>query len=186
MSSSNQIPSEIPAISRSISAPSVSSRDTERASPPVLTQVELMWDEDKIERWIAFGRPVDDRIIDRQRRVLFFAPASVFAFVRWQSNAYGTVLSRIDILRAREPHEAMTSIGYLRPGGEILLRMTGWPKVQRVLQAIATIEQAGFDPADICPDHWRHMHNRLSANQEPRDYTQERHAVWLARKALLP
>ncbi len=145
-----------------------------------------MWDEGRIERWIRFGHPVDDRIIDRQRRVLSFVPGSIFAFVRWQANDFGTVLSRIDILRALQPHEAMTSIDFLRPGGEILLRMSGWPKVQRMLQLIDAIEQAGFDPADICPDHWRHVHNRLCVNQQPRDYTEERHAVWLARKALLP
>ena len=116
MSSSNQIPSEIPAASRSLSAPSA------------LTQVELMWDEGKVERWIAFGRPVDDRIIDRQRRVLFFAPTSVFAFVRWQSNAYGTVLSRIDILRALEPHEAMTSIGFCVPAAKSFCACPAGPR----------------------------------------------------------
>ncbi len=168
------------------SPPPISSRNAQRMSPPDLTQVELMWDEGKIERWVRFGHPADAKIIDRQRCILFFSPGSVFAFVRWQSNAFGTVLSRIDILRALLPHEAMTSIGFLRPGGEILLRMSGWPKVQRALQLIDAIEQAEFDPAEICPDHWRHIHNRLSANQEPRDYTKARHAVWLARKALLP
>jgi hypothetical protein len=151
-----------------------------------LTQVELIYQEGKIERWIRFGHPVEDRIIDGWRRVVSFAPGSIFAFVRWQSNDFGTVISRVDILRALEPHEAMTSIGFMRPGGEILLRMSGWPKVQHVLQLIDALEQSGFDPAAICPDHWRHIHNRLSANQEPRDYTRERHATWLARKELLP
>ncbi|MBS1834393.1 MAG: DUF2840 domain-containing protein [Acidobacteria bacterium] len=153
---------------------------------PNLTHVELLYQEAKIERWIRFGYPAQDRIVDGWRRVVSFAPGSIFAFVRWQSNDFGTVLSRIDILRALEAHEAMTTIGFLRPGGEILLRMSGWPKVQRVLQLIDTLEQDGFDPATICPDHWRHIHNRLSANQEPRDYTRERHTTWLARKDLLP
>jgi hypothetical protein len=161
-----------------------SSHETELTPPPAFTQIELMWDEGRIERWIRFGHPVNDVIIDRQRRVLSFAPGSIFAFVRWQANDFGTVLSRIDILRALPPHEACTSIGFVRPGGEILLRMSGWPKVQRVLQFIDAIEEAGFDPADICPDHWRHIHNRLSANEEPRVYTTERHALWLRRKAL--
>jgi len=162
------------------------SREAARWSQLALTQVKLMWDEGKIERWIRFGHPVDDAIVDRQQRVLFFAPGSIFAFVRWQANDFGTVLSRIDILRALLPHEACTSIGFVRPGGEILLRISGWPKVQRVLQLIDAIEQADFDPADICPDHWRHIHNRLSANEEPRAYTKERHGLWLRRKALCP
>ena len=70
------------------------------------------------------------------------------------------MLSRIDILGAYSPREACTSIGFVRPGGELLLRLAGWPKVQRVLDEIAAIERR-FDPATICPDHWRHIHNRL-------------------------
>jgi len=150
------------------------------------TEVELLWEEERLERWIRFGHPVDDRIIDSKRRVLSFPPGSVFAFVRWQANDFGTVLSRIDILRALEPHEAATSIGFMRPGGEILLRASSWPKVARVLDEIDAIERAGFDPADICPDHWRHIQNRLAAGQMPRAYTAERHALWLKRKALQP
>jgi len=151
-----------------------------------LTEVELLWDEGRIERWIRFGYPLGDRILDAQRRVLSFAAGSIFAFVRWQANDFGTVLSRIDILRAQFPHEACTSIRFVRPGGEVLLRQSSWPKVERVLQLIDAIERSGFDPTEICPDHWRHSHNRLSANQEPRTYTSERHALWLKRRDLSP
>jgi len=35
---------------------------------------------------------------------------SIFAFVRWTSNDYGTVLSRIDILRAVEPGERYSTV----------------------------------------------------------------------------
>jgi hypothetical protein len=149
-----------------------------------LTEVELMWDEGRTERWIRFGHPVDEQIVDRRRRIFFFAPGSIFAFVRWTGNEFGTQLSRIDVLHALQAHEACTSIGHLRPGGEILLRISGWPKVERVLQLIDAIEQGNFDPADICPDHWRHIHNRLTAGQEPRAYTPERHALWLKRQML--
>ena len=65
-----------------------------------LTMVELTWIEKRVERWIRFGRTVEDRIIDRRRRIVGFAPGSIFAFVRWASNDYGTIVSRIDILRA--------------------------------------------------------------------------------------
>jgi hypothetical protein len=151
-----------------------------------LTHVDLMRDERRIERWIRFGHPVEDRVIDLQRRVISFAPGSMFAFVRWRGNDFGTVLSRIDILRAYDPDADCSSIGHVRPGGEILLRLSGWPKVQRVLDEITAIEQTGFDPAAICSDHWRHVHNRLMAGEQPRRYTEERHAVWLKRRDLMP
>lgn len=146
----------------------------------------MTWDEGRIEHWIRFGHPVDDLILDRKRRLLSFAPGSVFAFVRWAGNEFGTVLSRIDILRAPLPNEAFTGIGFVRPGGDILVRISGWPKVQRMFEVIDAIEQTGLDPADVCPDHWRHVHNRLTAGLEPRRYSRERHAIWLKRRSLFP
>ena len=146
-----------------------------------LTEVELYWLEGRIERWIRFGRDVEERIIDRRRRVLSFAPGTVFAFVRWASNDHGTVVSRIDILHAVERGEACSTIPCVTPGGEVLLRSFGWPKVERVLKAIDAVDALGVDPTDADPNHWRHVHNRLSAGQEPRPYTRERHRAWLMR-----
>src|SRR6202047_4673535 len=68
---------------------------------------------------------------------------SLFAYVRWAANDFGTVLSRIDILRAVAPGEAYSTVPFVRPGGEILMRLSGWPKVERVLQAIDAVDVAG-------------------------------------------
>lgn len=149
-----------------------------------LTHVELIWVEKEIEHWIRFGHEVTEQILDRRRRILSFAPNSVFAYVRWAGNDYGTIASRIDILRAVAPGEPCSTVAYIRPGGEILLRISGWPKVERVLRAIDAVEAIGVDPAEACPDHWRHVHNRLAAGELPRPYTLERHAAWLKRRAL--
>ncbi len=151
-------------------------------APETLTHVELIWIEKRIEQWIRFGRDVAEQILDRRRRVLSFAPGSVFAFVRWAANDFGTILSRIDILRAVRPGEAFSTVPYVRPGGEIFLRLSGWPKVERVLQAIDAVEQIDIDPADTCPDHWRHVHNRIAAGETPRAYTLDRHRAWLLRR----
>jgi hypothetical protein len=67
-----------------------------------------------------------------------------------------------------------------------LLRFSGWSRVERVLQAIDAVEHAGFDPAEACPDHWRHVHNRLAAGDATRAYTQDRHAAWLLRRSVMP
>lgn len=153
-------------------------------APDTLTHVELIWLEKRIEHWIRFGRDVAEQILDRRRRILSFAPNSVFAYVRWAANDYGTVVSRIDILRAVGSGEAFSTVAYVRPGGEILLRLSGWPKVERVLQAIDAVEQLGIDPADACPDHWRHVQNRLASGDAPRPYTRERHRAWLLRRRI--
>ena len=149
-----------------------------------LTEVELYWLEGRIERWIRFGREVEERVIDRRKRVLAFAPGTVFAFVRWASNDHGTVVSRIDIMCAIEHGKAHSTVPCVTLGGEILLRSFGWPKVERVLKVVDGVDALGVDPADADPNHWRHVHNRLTAGQEPRPYTRERHRAWLMRRRI--
>ncbi len=147
-----------------------------------LTEVELYFLKGKIERWIRFGAPVSERTLDRRKRITSFAPGSIFAFVRWASNGYGTLVSRIDILRACNSGEAYSTVPGVKPGAEILLRTHGWDKVQRVLRAIDAVEALGFPPQDICPDHWRHIHNLLTAGLPARPYSRARHQAWLLRE----
>ena len=151
-----------------------------------LTQVELTWHEKRIEHWIRFGRFAEEKILDRHRRIVSFKPGSTFAFVRWASNDFGTVISRIDIVRAVASGEPYATLPFVRPGGDILLRIDGWPKVELVLQAIDAVEAIGVDPIAVAPDHWRHIHNRLTAGGEPRPYTRERHNAWLLRRRAEP
>jgi hypothetical protein len=151
-----------------------------------LTHVEVLWIKQRVENRIRFGRTDQEHVIDRYLRVVSFAAGSTFAFVRWAANDYGTVLSRIDILRAVAPGERYVTVPHVRPGGESLLHISGWPKVEKVLQAIEAIEALGIDPADVAPDHWQHVHNRLSVGDRPRPYTRSRHHAWLRRRRAMP
>jgi len=159
--------------------PSAPTRSRER-----LTEVELIWIEKRLERWIRFGRQSGERIVTRRTRVLSFRPDAVFALVRWTANDFGTVHSRIDVIRAVKEHEAYTTLPFVRPGGEVFLSLTGWPRVRAVLALIDAIEAEGVDPCEVAPDHWRHMQSRLSAGEKVRPYGAERHALYLRRKAL--
>src|SRR6201986_5470417 len=96
-----------------------------------LTTVEILWLEKRIENRVRFGRFISEQRLDRNRRLLSFAPSSIFAFVRWTSNDFGTILSRIDILRAAVPGRPYSTVPWVKPGGESLLRLSGWPKVER-------------------------------------------------------
>jgi hypothetical protein len=151
-----------------------------------LTNVELLWLEKRIENWIRFGRVAEEQILDKRRRIVSFAPGSIFAFVRWTSNDFGTITSHIDIIRAVAPGQRCATVPYVRPGGDILLRLSGWPKVERVLQLIDAVEALGIDPVDAAPDYWHHIHNRLSVNEVPRPYTRSRHQAWLHRRKIAP
>ena len=114
-----------------------------------LTHVELTWIEKKLEHWIRFGRVAQDRILTRRTRVVGFRPGAVFAFVRWASNDFGTIVSRIDVVRAVAANESYTTLPFVRPGGDILLKIEGWPKVQQVLAAIDAVEAAGHQVVKV-------------------------------------
>lgn len=153
---------------------------------PFTTLVDLTWRQRKIEHWIRFGRKGYQQILDRHRSIVGFAPGSIFAFVRWAANDYGTIVSRIDIVRAIGRGEPFQTLPFVRPGGEILLKAESWPTVERVLQHIDAIEALGIDPADADPAHWRHVHNRLRAGEPPSAYTSSRHEAWLKRRRTEP
>lgn len=149
-----------------------------------LTHVELTHIEKRVENWIRFGRHVRETILDRRRRVLSYRPGSVFAFVRWAANDFGTVSSRIDIVRAVDPGEPYQTLRHVRPGGDILLTIEGWPKVERLLRHIDAVEAADIDACEVAPEHWRHVGNRIGAGHEPRPYTPDRHQAWLKRREI--
>jgi len=149
------------------------------------TLVDLTWREKRIEHRIRFGRIVETHIIDRHRRVVGFDAGSIFGYVRWAANDHGTVISRVDIVRAVPDGEAYQTLPFVRPGGDILLRISGWPKVQRVLAAIDAIEMLDLDPAEIAPEHWRHLNHRISVNEPFRVYSRDQHRAWLKRRSCL-
>ncbi len=166
-------------------SPSASSDHAPAASTHSdLTHVDLTWIEGRIEQWLRFGIPVEERRVDARRRVVSFPPGVSLALVRWASNDIGTVFSRLDIVRTTAPGAACQTLPLVRPGAERLLRADGWPRVERVLRHIDAIEAAGIQPADGDPDHWRHVHHRLAAGQEPAAYTLARHGAWLKRRGI--
>ena len=147
-----------------------------------LTHVELTWIEKNIEYWIRFGSQAHEQILDRRRRVVAFRPNTTFAFVRWAANDFGTIISRIDIVRAIEPGEPYQTLPFVRPGGEILLRIDGWPKVEAVLRHVDAIEAINIDADAVSPEHWRHIHNRMAVGHQPRAYTLDQHRAFLLRR----
>jgi len=148
------------------------------------TLVELTWIEKRIENWIKFGRESYEQKLDRRHRVVGFAPGTIFCLVRWAANDYGTIISRLDIVRAVDRGEPFQTLPFVRPGGDILLKIESWPKVEDVLRHVDGIEALGIDPADADPDHWRHVAHWMNAGETPRPYTAERHQAWLRRREI--
>ena len=133
-----------------------------------LTHVELIWIEKRIEHWIRFGRDVAEQILDRRRRVFSFAPNSIFAFVRWEANDFGTVASASISCAPFAPAKATRPC---RQCSQVVRFFYASP-AGRKSSACCNPSTPLSKPASIPPTRaritGRHVHNRLIAGDEPR------------------
>lgn len=148
------------------------------------TWVELFWQEGQIQRWIRFGAVAEERVVDRRSRLVGFRPGAIFALVRWRAGPYGTVESRLSVLRAVEAGQPFTTHPFVSPGAEILLRLAGWTRVRAALEAIDQVERVGVRPEAVSPDHWRSVGARIGVGLPPRPYDKARHRAWRLRRSI--
>ncbi|MDR2012529.1 MAG: DUF2840 domain-containing protein [Rhodanobacter sp.] len=149
-----------------------------------LTRVSLIYIEQRINLYLRFGEPAHLIRLDRHRRVAVFLPGAVFGRIRWQANDYGTIRWQLTVMQACTPLDAAQRISGVQPGARLLLHAGGESEMRAVLPRIDAIEAQGFAPATVSPAYWRTLSNRLAARQPLPDYTAERHAAWLAGRAL--
>src|SRR6516162_8205843 len=116
-----------------------------------LTQVELEWVKGRIENWIRFGCAAEQGVLDSQRRIVSFAPGSIFAFIRWASNGYGTILSRIDILRAVVPGELYSTLPHVRPAVRACCTYPAGGRLRRCFTRSTPSRRWGLIPRTLRP-----------------------------------
>ena len=149
-------------------------------------EVDLTWIAGRMEHRIVFGRSLGERVIEPHRRTVTFAPASIFAVMRWAASDLGLTVARLEILRGTATPSGGTHVPFVRPAVDLLMRVSGWPDVQRVIKLIEAIQAGGIDPTDVAPEYWLHVANRLAAGEQPRDYTRGRHMAWQLRRRIAP
>ncbi|RTR89613.1 DUF2840 domain-containing protein [Pseudomonas aeruginosa] len=149
-----------------------------------LTRVSLTYVEQRIKLYLRFGEPARITRLDHWRRVAVFLPGAVFCRTRWQANDYGTIRWQLMVMQACTPLDAVQRIPGVLPGACLLLHAEGDNTVRAVLQRIDAIEALGIAPAAASPAYWRMLGNWLAARSQLPDYTVERHAAWLAGRAL--
>ncbi|AIO33493.1 hypothetical protein DM39_2025 [Burkholderia cenocepacia] len=149
-----------------------------------LTRVSLAYVEQRIDVYLRFGEPVRTVRLDRWRRVAVFLPGALFCRIRWQANDYGTIRWQLMVMQACTPLDAAQRIPGVLPGARLLLHAEGEPAVRAVLAQLDAIEALGIALADASPAYWRTLGNRLVAHLPLPAYTAERHAAWLAGRAL--
>jgi len=155
-----------------------------RAGTAPLTRVSLAHVEQRIDIYLRFGEPARTIRLDRWRRVAMFLPGAVFCRIRWHANDYGTVRWQLMVIQACTPLDAAQRIPGVLPGARLLLHAEGEPAVRSVLAQLDAIEAQGIASADVSPAYWRTLGNRLASRLPLPSYTTERHAAWLAGRAL--
>ena len=155
-----------------------------RADAARLTRVSLAYIEQRIDIYLRFGEPARVIRLDRWRRVAVFLPGAMFCRIHWQANDYGTVRWQLMVMQTCTPLDASQRIPGVLPGARLLLHVEGEPAVRAVLAQIDAIETLGIAPTAVSPAYWRTLGNRLAARLPLPAYTTERHAAWLAGRAL--
>jgi hypothetical protein len=172
-----------PTTSAAASPPSPRTLASQVGNVP-LTRVALAYVNKRINLYLRFGNPARTIQLDRWRRSAVFLPTSIFCRIRWESNDYGTTRWQLMVLQACTPLDAVQRIPGIQPSARILLHAEGERQVQAVLQLIDAIETLGIDHIDVSPAYWRSLGNRLAAGLALPQYSTERHAAWLAGRAL--
>ncbi len=153
------------------------------ASAP-LTRVALAYIEARFKLYLRFGEPARTLRLDDWRRCAVFLPGAMFCRIRWQANDYGTIRWQLMVMQACTPLDAAQRIPGVQPGARLLLHAEGDTNVRAVLERIDGIEALGIAAIDVSPAYWRTLGNRLAARLALPEYTAERHAAWLAGRAL--
>ena len=177
--------SALPAADAATAAPSplLAALAAQPASTP-LTRVALAYVDQRIDIYLRFGEPAHIIRFDRWRRCAVFLPNAVFCRIRWQSNDYGTIRWQLMVMQTCTPLDGAQRIPGVQPGARLLLHAEGENQVRAVLERIDAIEALGIAPAGASPAYWRTLANRLAARLPLPEYSAERHAAWLAGRAL--
>ena len=153
------------------------------ASAP-LTRVALAYIEARFKLYLRFGEPARTLRLDDWRRCAVFLPGAMLCRIRWQANDYGTIRWQLMVMQACMPMDGAQRIPGVQPGARLLLHAEGEQSVRAVLARIDAIEALCITPATASPAYWPTLGNRLAARLPLPEYSAERHAAWLAGRAL--
>jgi hypothetical protein len=107
----------------------------------------------------------------------------MFCRIRWQANDYGTIRWQLMVMQACTPLDAAQRIPGVQPGARLLLHAEGDANVRAVLERIDAIEALGIAPSVPRPRTGARSPTGSLRLPLP-EYTAERHAAWLAGRAL--
>ena len=82
-----------------------------------------------------------------------------------------------------EPYQTLP---FVRPAATSCCGSADGRRCSACWPPIDAIEALDIDPADVAPEHWRHLNHRISVNEPFRIYSPEQHRAWLLRREVSP
>ena len=117
---------------------------------------------------LRFGVPQSVTKLDNYRSVAAFIPDTIFGYIRWQRNEYGTTLWRLVIAKTVHEDRIQKYAGIL-PGAHILVNVSGVNAVKQALKRLDYWEgQAGGELSNIPETRWRHFQYGIIIRSAPR------------------
>jgi hypothetical protein len=148
-----------------------------------LTRVALAYIEPRFKLYLRFGEPARTLQLDRWRRCAVFLPGAMFCRIRWQANDYGTIRWQLMVMQACTPLDAAAHPRRAAGRAPAAARRRRCQRARRA-GTHRRHRGAGHRAIDVSPAYWRTLGNRLAARLPLPEYTAERHAAWLAGRAL--
>ena len=132
------------------------------------TLVQLHFVRGMINHRLRFGQPEAKTKLDKYRAFATFSTGSIFGYIRWRANEYGTIDWRVYVLKA-ETNGVFSQVSGVTPAVKILVSAQGKPAAKRCLSALDSLEKQAGGTLDAVPEsYWPQFNNALLLRKSPR------------------
>jgi len=132
------------------------------------TLVQLHFVRGMINHRLRFGQPEAKTKLDKYRSLASFPEGSIFGYIRWRANEYGTIDWRVYVLKA-QADGLRSEVAGITPAVKILVSAQGKPAVKRCFTALDALEkEVGGTLDDVPESYWAGFNNALLLRKTPR------------------
>jgi len=132
------------------------------------TIVQIHFVRGLINHRLRFGQPETKTKLDKYRTLASFPAGSIFGYIRWRANEYGTQDWRVYVLKA-QAKGYLSEVPGISAGVKICLSVQGSPAVKRCLSALDRLEKEAGGSLEAVPEsYWPVFANALLLRKTPR------------------
>lgn len=135
------------------------------------TLAQIHFVRGRINHRLRFGKTASVAKLDKYRSVATFSLGTIFGYIRWRANEYGTQDWRVYVLKAQTTGY-ISEVAGITPAVKILVSVQGKLAVKRCLNALDTLEIEAGGSLEAVPDsYWPRFSNALLLRKAPRSLT---------------